>query len=101
MRVKDAAEQLEVSIDLLKQLEKRGLIPVPPRDHAGHRRYRPEDIEVIRRVIYQASPTGLGHPCRRMSRLRAKLAIEDGRPGYWVQDALLDPQDLTYGTVHV
>ncbi len=57
MRVKDAAEQLEVSIDLLKQLGKRGLIPAPLRDHAGHRRYRPEDVEVIRRVIYQGGDT--------------------------------------------
>ena len=63
MRVKDAAEDLEVSIDLLKQLEKRGLIPSPPRDHAGHRRYRPEDIEIIRRVIYKGGgPATVSRP---------------------------------------
>jgi DNA-binding transcriptional MerR regulator len=53
MRVKAVADELSVSIDTIKKLERTGAIPPAPRDHVGHRRYRPEDVEAIKRVLYQ------------------------------------------------
>jgi hypothetical protein len=56
MRVKAVATELRVCVDTIKKLERAGAIPPAHRDHVGHRRYRPEDVEKIRRLIYGAPP---------------------------------------------
>lgn len=63
MRVIDAARELGISPDWLRRLERAGRIPAPPRDLAGHRRYRPEDVEAIKRVLYpHAAQRAEGEP---------------------------------------
>jgi len=52
MRVSEAARELGISRDWLRRLEKEGQIPAPPRDLAGHRRYTPEHLDRIRKVLF-------------------------------------------------
>jgi len=52
MRIGKVAARLAVSPDWLRRLERSGRIPAPPRDLVGHRRYRPEDIEAIRQILF-------------------------------------------------
>jgi len=54
MRIGKLAAQFDVSTDWLRRLERSGRIPAPPRDLVGHRRYRPEDIEAIRQILFPA-----------------------------------------------
>jgi|OpeIllAssembly_1097287.scaffolds.fasta_scaffold881275_2 DNA-binding transcriptional MerR regulator len=53
MRVVDVSKELEISGDWLRRLEKAGIIPPIPRDRNGYRRYTPEMVACIRRVIFQ------------------------------------------------
>ncbi len=58
MRVVDVSRELSVSRDWLRRLEKLGIIPSIPRDRNGYRRYTPEMVAMIRRVIFSARDQG-------------------------------------------
>jgi DNA-binding transcriptional MerR regulator len=51
------AQRAGVSADTLRFYERRGLLPVPPRDANGYRRYPPSAIDRVR-VIQQALAAG-------------------------------------------
>lgn len=46
----EAARQAGVSSDTLRVYERRGLLPVPPRDANGYRRYSPAAVERVRMI---------------------------------------------------
>jgi hypothetical protein len=54
MRIGGVARGQGASASWLRKLERQGKIPRVARDRNGHRRYTPEDVEAIRRVIYPA-----------------------------------------------
>ncbi len=47
----EVARLFERTPNWLRDLEKRGIIPAAPRDFSGYRRYTPEDIEQIRKIV--------------------------------------------------
>ena len=53
MRVKDVAREVGCSPDWLKRLERKGVLPIAPRDRNGHRRYDKELVRKIRRVLFE------------------------------------------------
>lgn len=52
MRIIDVAQQLGISADWLRRLERKGRIPPAKRDINGHRRYTEEDVKRLRAVIF-------------------------------------------------
>lgn len=50
-RIGEAAQEVGVSRDTIRRLERRGLI-TPARDWAGHRRYDEETIQRLRELVY-------------------------------------------------
>lgn len=50
-RIGETAQQLGISRDTIKRLERRGLIN-PARDWAGHRRFDEETIQRLRELVY-------------------------------------------------
>ncbi len=46
--ISEAARELGLSADWLRQGEKRGALPPARRDRNGHRIYTPEDLECLR-----------------------------------------------------
>lgn len=46
--VSQAARELGLSAEWLRQGEKRGTLPLAPRDRNGYRYYTPEDLERLR-----------------------------------------------------
>jgi DNA-binding transcriptional MerR regulator len=63
MRVIDVARRFSVGGSFIRKLERLGLIPVAPRDLNNHRRYTPELLDAIQKVLYpdniERSKTGL------------------------------------------
>jgi excisionase family DNA binding protein len=61
VRVADAAREVGISADLIRKLERRGVIAFT-RDLNGHRRLTATDLDALRRVIFpsraQAAPEG-------------------------------------------
>lgn len=55
MRVIDVARRFGVGVSLIRNLERRGLVPVAPRDLNNHRRYTPELLDLIQKVLYPES----------------------------------------------
>ncbi len=55
MRLTECARLIGVSPDTLRRWERRGLVS-PTRDWAGHRRFSPEDIAAIRRLVLGNAP---------------------------------------------
>jgi DNA-binding transcriptional MerR regulator len=53
MRIGDVASELEISTDWLRRLEKKGIIPPPPRDRNNYRRYTPELVFKIRSILFR------------------------------------------------
>lgn len=53
LRCVDVAREFSRSSAWLKDLERKGVIPPAPRDHAGYRFYTPTDVEQIREIIDQ------------------------------------------------
>jgi len=51
MRIKELAEQVGVSADWVRKLEREGRIPRAARDRNGHRRFDEEDAKRIRKVL--------------------------------------------------
>jgi hypothetical protein len=51
LRIADAARAVGISPDLIRKLDRRGIIALP-RDRNGHRRLTPTDLEALRRVIF-------------------------------------------------
>jgi DNA-binding transcriptional MerR regulator len=47
--VSEAARELGLSAEWLRQGEKRGALPPASRDRRGHRYYTPDDIERLRK----------------------------------------------------
>jgi hypothetical protein len=62
VRIQKAADRLEISVDWLKGLERRGVIGPIQRDIHGHRRFTEEDLERLRRTLF---PPREGWPARR------------------------------------
>lgn len=52
MRIGNVSKRVGTSTSWLRKLEHQGKIPRARRDRNGHRRYTPEDVDRIRRVIY-------------------------------------------------
>ena len=52
MRIHDVAQELGVSAEWLRQLERKGEIPRAARDRNDCRRYTPQDLERLRGFIY-------------------------------------------------
>ena len=52
VRIAQAARSLGYSSATLIRLERLGRIPPAQRDHSGHRRYTPQDVERIRAVLF-------------------------------------------------
>ena len=46
--ISEAARELGLSAEWLRQGERRGSLPKAPRDHNGYRYYTPEDLERLR-----------------------------------------------------
>ena len=46
--ISEAARELDLSAEWLRQGEKRGALPLARRDRNGYRYYTPEDIERLR-----------------------------------------------------
>jgi DNA-binding transcriptional MerR regulator len=94
MRSGEVASHAGVSTDTLRHYERRGLLPRPPRDASGYRRY-PQAAVVRVRVIQQALDAGFsiqdltrifkvrdagGAPCRDVLRIaRTRLDELDER----------------------
>ena len=51
MRISKAAQECGVSADLIRRLERAGLLPPATRDLNGHRRYSADDIRRLRAVV--------------------------------------------------
>lgn len=62
MRIRNAAAKCGVSVDLIRRLERRGVISPARRDLNGHRRYSEGDLGALRAAIF---------PRRRTSRSAA------------------------------
>jgi MerR-like DNA binding protein len=56
MRAKEAAKAAGFSIDSLKRLEEKGLIPAPRRSRSGQRYYSQEIIEAARAAYFPPDP---------------------------------------------
>ena len=52
MRVGSFARELGFSAEWIRRMEREGKIPCAPRDLNGHRRYRPEDVERLRKLLF-------------------------------------------------
>lgn len=57
--ISEAARELSLSTEWLREGEKRGTLPLARRDRNGYRYYTPEDIERLRRL-------GVGERKRRL-----------------------------------
>ena len=53
MRIKGTARVLGVSADWLRELERKGKIPIANRDINGHRRYSEKDITQLREILFE------------------------------------------------
>ena len=56
MRISEVAKELGFSADHLRELEKAGRIPRVTRDANGHRRFKVEEVERLRTILYQQKP---------------------------------------------
>ena len=54
MKISEFARRLEVSIDTVRRLERKGLLS-PERDWAGHRRFSEADVERARRALFASA----------------------------------------------
>ena len=52
MRIASTARELGVSVDWLRELERKGRIPRATRDVNGHRRYTDEDLSQLKEAIF-------------------------------------------------
>ncbi len=55
MRIGELAKHVGISADWLRRQERTGNIPAAPRDRNGHRRYDEDDVDRIRRVVFDSS----------------------------------------------
>ena len=53
MRIGEFSQELGVSPDTVRRLEKRGLL-IAQRDWAGHRRFDPDDVARVRALLFRA-----------------------------------------------
>jgi len=60
MRVAQLARELGFSADWIRRMEREGRIPPASRDLNGHRRYRPEDLKRLRKLLF---PEGKDRSC--------------------------------------
>lgn len=56
MRAKEAAKAAGFSIDSLKRLEEKGLIPAPRRSRSGQRYYSQEIVDAARAAYFPPNP---------------------------------------------
>jgi len=56
MRISAVAQELGVSADWLRRLERAGQILKAQRDVNGHRRFSPEDVARVRALLFQTTP---------------------------------------------
>jgi DNA-binding transcriptional MerR regulator len=71
MRVSQAARALGISADTLKRYERLGRIR-PARDRFGHRRYTDDDLDTVRRYLFERCTTTIaeGAAVRRFEAVR-------------------------------
>jgi DNA-binding transcriptional MerR regulator len=95
LRIGEAARRLEVSVDVLRNWERNGLIEVPREAHSGYRRYGPVEIDRLRviRTLRRARYS-------TMSILRMLLALDCGRTDLRRALDTPDPDDIVYVTDH-
>lgn len=63
MRIGEAARASGLSIDTIRFYERAGILPAPPRESNGYRRYTPEHVEALRLA---AGLRALGVPLERV-----------------------------------
>lgn len=63
MRIGEAAKASGLSVDAIRFYERTGLLPAPPREANGYRRYTPEHVETLRLA---AGLRSLGVPLERV-----------------------------------
>jgi DNA-binding transcriptional MerR regulator len=73
LRIGEAARALDVTIDMLRNWERNGLIDVPRNPHNGYRRYGPKEISRLR-VIRMLGKAGYS----MMAMLRMFLQLDRG-----------------------
>jgi predicted site-specific integrase-resolvase len=62
MRISKAAQECGVSADLIRRLERAGLLPPATRDLNGHRRYSADDIRRVRAIVIPERPAPRSSP---------------------------------------
>lgn len=73
LHIGQAARLLDVTVDVLRNWERNGLITIPRDPHNGYRRYRPKEISRLR-VIRMLGKAGYSH----MAMLRMFLELDRG-----------------------
>ena len=58
MRIAAVAQELGVSSDWLRRLERAGEIPKAQRDVNGHRRYATDDVVRLRELLFGQASSG-------------------------------------------
>jgi DNA-binding transcriptional MerR regulator len=51
MRISQVAHECGVSADLIRRLERAGVLPPAARDLNGHRRYSADDVKRVRSIV--------------------------------------------------
>jgi hypothetical protein len=94
MRILTVSQLVGISSDWIRKAERAGLLPPAQRDRAGHRRYREEDIERIRAVLFSPRRRPMGAARKKELRLpnveRTFLDVRD-------LDSLIDNAKIAGG----
>ena len=61
MRCAGVARELGISADWVRRAEREGKIPPVRRDLHGHRRFRPEDVERLRQILFPSMQQDKGN----------------------------------------
>lgn len=95
LRIGAVARLLDVSVDVLRNWERNGLIEVPREARSGYRLYGPAEIDRLRviRTLRRARYS-------MMSILRMLLALDAGRTDLRRALDTPDPDDIVYVTDH-
>ena len=78
LTITQVAAHLGLDPDTLRYYERHGVVPAPPRDHAGHRSYQPGDVHLLE-VLMHLKDTGM--PLAQIAQFTAWVAQDpDGVP---------------------
>lgn len=73
MKIGELANRTGVGIDTVRYYERQGLLPPPPRQPSGYRRYEPNDVARLR-FVRRAKALGF-----TLGEIRELLALSDHR----------------------